>query len=290
MTQQRVYVLGGTGNVGTKAVQDLVSHGVSVTLFARDPAKVKSMFASHAHLVNVVQGDYQDLTPIKETIRGHDRLLLSIFDNDRPAEIKGTIAKYAYDAGVKQIVNISTLHISFGYRNGFIPAGQLDAENAMMAIPGRGRLVSLRPGHFMSNLFMSHISAQGALYEDSEPEELLGMISPNDIGAVAAVVLQEDVEKHKDSVYNMIGDIVTPNEMAATLSRILGREIPFRKIYPVEKYHMLIKVGVPHTVAVDIVDNFKLGIKPSINPIIEILLGRKPQTLEEYLSINKDRI
>ncbi|OBZ83566.1 hypothetical protein A0J61_08384 [Choanephora cucurbitarum] len=290
MTQKPVFIIGGTGNIGTKAVKDLLANNVPLTLFARDPEKAKTLFPDHVDHIRIVRGNYDDLDAIKEGIQGHERLLLLVLDNQRPGEIKGNIAKIAYEAGVKQIVDISTIHMSRKYRAGFIPNGQYVADQAIHNIPNRGYLVSLRPHEFMSNLFWTTRKDMKVFADDRDENEVAPLISPNDIGAMAAVILQEDIQKHGDMSYDMTGDLVTGKQRAAIFSKLFGHDVSYMQVTPVEKYHKLMSTGYfPHAVAIDIVDTFKSGVEEKITPCIEIVLGRKPESLEEYLTSNQHR-
>ncbi|KAI8091191.1 uncharacterized protein B0P05DRAFT_577293 [Gilbertella persicaria] len=290
MSTERIFIVGGTGNIGIKAVRDLLANNVPVTLYARNPQKVHSIFTDKSDLIRIVQGDYSDFSPLKKGIEGHTRLFLLINDFEGFVDYKRTIAEYGYAAGVKQILDISSLSVNGGWRTSFIGTNHYYAEKAMFEIPNRGALVTLRPGRFMSNLFhMARIATDGAVFDDVAPEATQDWISTNDIGAVAAVILQDDIQKHGDNVYTLIGDVVKPKEIAAICSRLLGRDIPYKQVTAVQKFHQLVKNHVPFGVAMDLVDNVKEEESGRINAVIEIILGRKPETLEEYLTANKEQ-
>ncbi|CAO3654596.1 unnamed protein product [Mucor fragilis] len=290
MSAERVFVIGGTGNSGAKAVKDLLDNKIPVTLFARNPEKVASLFSSD--LVNVIQGDFKDLTPIKEGIKGHSRLLLLVSDFFNFVNIKKTIATYAYEAGVKQIVDISSFTVNLGWRTTTIGSIHYYGEKAVYDIPNRGYFVTLRPGRFMSNhLEKMRPLADNGLFDNGAPGALQGWISTNDIGAVAAVVLREDVNKHMDAVYSLIGDVITSNERAAMLTRITGQDIKYTQVSPAQKYHKIMESGFcPHVFALDLVTDLDGHGDDKVSPIIEILLGRKPETVEAYLTANKSNL
>jgi len=290
MSSERVFIIGGTGNIGAKVVNDLLDNKIPVPLYARSPEKVASLFSSD--LVNVVQGDYSDLSPLKEGIKGHTRLFLLVGDFRDFVSTKKTIATYAYEAGVQQIVDISSFSVNMGWRTSVIGSHHYYGEKAIYDIPNRGYLVALRPGRFMSNHFgMTRPIADQGVYDSCDPNLPQGWISPNDIGAVAAVVLREDVNKHMDAVYNLTGDVVTSAERAAIFSRITGQDIKYIQISPVQKYHKTMESGhFPHLFGIDFADNLDSNDDSKVTPSIEILLGRKPETLEEYLTANKDKM
>jgi uncharacterized protein YbjT (DUF2867 family) len=292
MTSERVFILGGTGNIGKQCVQDLLDHQIPVTLYARQPEKVHSMFSSD--LVQTVQGDFSDLSPLKKGVKGHTRLFLLVPAHlPRFAELKATIAQHAYDAGVQQVVDISSFCINKGWRFYIIGELHYRAEKAILELPNRQHFVALRPGRFMSNHFHMHFPVRdGALLDTFEPDQKMGWISPNDIGAVAAVVLRESVEKHGDAVYNLTGDVVSSAQRADIIARVTGREdIKYCVVSSTEKYDQIMSNGhTSHLFAVDLVDKVSTDFDDHVTPVIEILLRRKPQTLEEYMVLNKSKI
>ncbi|KAI8048592.1 uncharacterized protein B0P05DRAFT_480984 [Gilbertella persicaria] len=291
MSPERVFIVGGTGNIGEKTVHDLLANNVPVTLYARNPEKVKSTFTVKSELISIVQGDYNDLSPLKKGVEGHTRLFLLIADFGVFVKTKQTIAEYAYAAGVKQIVDISSFTVNGGWRSSFIGSNHYLAERAIFEIPNRGAFVALRPGKFMSNLHsMARIATEGVLYDTDPADKPQTWISTNDIGAVAAVILQEDIQKHGDNTYTLNSDIATPAQVAAIISRLLGREIPFKQLSSAEHYHKLVGHHVPHSLAFDLCDNLKSIEETRVGAAVEVLTGRKPETLEEYLTANKHLI
>ncbi|KAF7722474.1 hypothetical protein EC973_003094 [Apophysomyces ossiformis] len=290
MAQQteRIYIIGGTGNVGKETVQDLIANKIPVTLYARNPSKAASLFLNSEDLVTVVQGDYSDLTPLKNSLPGHTRLFLLANAIEDLPKVKLNIATLAYEAGIKQIVDISSKLVSLPWRSTFIGHIHYLAEKAIDEIPGRGAFVTLRPGQFMSNLYMSNPAKAGVIKDVVDKNTPQGWISPSDIGALAAIILRDDIEKHGDAVYDMIGTSVTPAERAAIFSRLLDRPITYQRVSATDRYNELRQAtGYPHRAIYDIV-----SVSESIADVskgLPILLGREPETLEAFLSANKQR-
>jgi len=292
MSTERVFFVGGNGSIGEKTVKGLLEKNIPVTLYARSPEKVVTLFNNNS-LVSVVQGDYSDLSVLKDGIQGHSRLFLLIHDLVNFVRLKTEIAKIAYNAGVKQIVDISSFTSGRGWRTSNIATIHYEAERAIYDIPNRGRFVALRPGRFMSNCHMlfDKPTPDGKLFDTAAPNHPQSWISANDISAVATLVLSEDLLRHGDTVYELYGYICTPTERAEILSRVSGRKITYHQTSSVEKYNQLMKSGrVPHFLAYDLSSGGIDNEVPHISHGIEILLGRPPQTLEEYLIPHKDEI
>ncbi|CDS12754.1 hypothetical protein LRAMOSA04938 [Lichtheimia ramosa] len=284
---EKVFVIGGTGNIGELVVRQLLENNVQVTLYTRSPAKAQSMFPNAA----IVQGDYEDLKPLGKALEGHTRLFLLVTDYVCMGRIKGAISSMAYSAGVKQVVDISSLAVELPWRSSFLGHAHRQGEEAILANPNRqGYYVALRPSMFMSNhlwIDVHTIKNQNVLRHTAEPDELEGWISTNDIADLTVRVLLEPVEKHGDAVYEMNGCVLTPKERAATFSRILGRDITYEQISPQEKYNYITQtMGAPHLMALDLVSLFK-GVNQQVSMCLPILLGREPESFEEYLKQHK---
>ncbi|KAI9277105.1 hypothetical protein BDA99DRAFT_494891 [Phascolomyces articulosus] len=283
MTSERIYIIGGTGNVGSAAVNELLKHKIPVTLYARSQAKVQALF-NNQDLLTVIQGDYADLKPFEDSIAGHTRLFLLVSDLQNLVKIKTSIAEKAYAAGVKQIVHISSSSVSAPWRTNFIGTVHRNSEEGILAIPNRAAYVALRPSRFMSNqnVFEAHgIKYANIISDTVGPDHPQEFISPNDIGLAAANILRDAVEKHGDAVYELIGDVLRPKDRAALLTKVLGREINYVKITAEEKYKILTeKAGLPHRMAYDLTGFVEAD--PHVTPGLSIILGRQPETLEQY--------
>ncbi|KAI8378429.1 hypothetical protein BD560DRAFT_348688 [Blakeslea trispora] len=291
MAQEKVFVLGGTGSVGTYAVNHLLSKNIPVTLYSRDAQKAKSKFnTSNASLLNIIEGDYKDLNAFKKDIQGHSRLIMILAFDKQTNGLQPILAKHAYEAGVKQIVYISSNNVEYGFRSEYIANVHYEAEESIRAIPNRGYFVALRPGYFMSNVMTyTRPDPNGVLSLVYDGDETRGFISPRDIGEMAATVASEDPDKHEDSSYSLLGEVSTFNKLVQTLTEVTGKQFTYKQITPIEMYNQFIRF-VPHTLALTFAEGFRLSGNPTVSIVIEILLGRKPQTLKEYFLENKEAL
>ncbi|CDS06735.1 hypothetical protein LRAMOSA09262 [Lichtheimia ramosa] len=284
---EKVYVLGATGNIGTEVVQELLNSGIHVTAYVRDPAKVKQH-----DLLTLVKGDYDDLTPFEKSIAGHTRLFLLVADLGKMARVKKTIAARAYEAGVKQIVDVSSFTVSAGGRRTAIGAAHTIAEDAIIAMENRGTLVALRPARFMTNQIWQDaatIKEQGVVCDTVDPDEPQTWISTSDIARLAVICLKDPVEKHGDIVYEMAAQCITPKERAAILSKVLGRPVSYKRLSVEDRYNYMVeKVGAPHFLAFTIAASVYKGFEDEPTPGLSLLLGREPETIEQWLEKNKN--
>ncbi|KAJ8653605.1 hypothetical protein O0I10_010755 [Lichtheimia ornata] len=282
---EKVYVLGATGNIGAEVTQALLDSGVHVTAYVRNPAKVKQH-----DLLTLVQGDYDDLAPFEKSIGGHTRLFLLVADLIKMPRIKKAIAARAYAAGVKQIVDVSSLTVSAGGRRTTIGAGHSLAEDAIIAMEDRGTYVALRPARFMANQAWQDaltIKSDGVIYDTVDPDEFQSWISTSDIARLAVICLKDPIEKHGDIVYEMSGESITPKERAAVFSKVLGRPISYKRLPVSDRYNYIVEhVGAPHGVALTIAAGMFKGFE-DVSPALPLLLGREPETIEQWLEKNK---
>jgi uncharacterized protein YbjT (DUF2867 family) len=127
-------------------------------VYVRDPSKAVSLFGKPDHL-NLVQGDYDNLEEnFRSTIGGHDRLFILVTGFFNMVVVKGTLAKLAYEAGVKQVVDISAAQeLCPSWRSNAIAERHRQSEEAIYNIPNRANYVTLRPSSFFTNHFFADV-------------------------------------------------------------------------------------------------------------------------------------
>lgn len=286
----KVYVLGGTGGIGTPLVKELLEKGVPTTVLARDPSKASSLFGNSDKL-NIVQGDYTSFDAFKSSISGHERLFLLVHGLDDMPEIKAKFAKIAYEAGVKQVVDISSGTVNGAWRGNVIASAHYLSEKAIFELPNRESYVALRPSCFFSNHFFGDhmtVKYKGAMFGPDDPEQRLSWISPNDIAHLAANILTEPLETHRDMVYDMTSARLSGNDRAAALSKALGKEIKYIQIPHQEAHKNFMEhAKMPHRMVYAILDGSAAMPLP-VTLGLPTILHREPETLEQWFTLNKD--
>ena len=293
--EERIFLVGATGNIGKPLVQKLLTNPkVALTLYARTPAKVQELYGDQPDgKLEIVQGAYDDQKPFKDSIAGHTRLFLLVqtpgFQGN--AHTARNFAVAAYAAGVQQIVLISGFCSSMPWRSNIVTELGTNWESQIGTIPNRKNFVTLRPAYFMSNQTGTDtltVKNYNKIVDTREADSFKPWISPNDIGELVANILQDPIEKHGDAVYEMIGDPRTLKEQAEILSRVLGREIVYEKVSEEQSYEtMTKKAGMSHLLAYTFVYLSTQLEYERVTPGLSILLGRKPETLEQWIEKNK---
>ena len=283
--QERIYFIGGTGGVGSKAVQDVLAQDIPITIYTRRPEN--SSFKDQPN-VTLVQGDYDDLTPFEKSITGHTRLFLLVSSLGKMPRIKGSLAKIASSAGVKQIVDISSLTIDECPYT-FIGQAHLRSEEAIRdAQKEDSSYVSIRPWRFMSNHVWQQpsIKTQGELVSATPADTIQAWISTGDIGSLAAIVLTEPIEKHDGAIYPMVGEMLSSQDRARIFSKVFNRTINYKQCTVQEQYDFFNRtINMPHKIAYDFAQEFEPD--RNYSPGLSLVLGREPETLEQWLTNNK---
>ncbi|KAI9257166.1 hypothetical protein BDA99DRAFT_441526 [Phascolomyces articulosus] len=278
LENENIYILGATGRVGSVIVPELIKAGARVTVYVRSPEKIQK-----AENLTVVQGDYNNLTPFEKTIGGHTRLFLLVADREDLDRIKIAFGTRAYAAGVKQIVELSARRLPWRSYN--VVHVHQQAEDALYAIKDRGYHVVLRPTNFMTNMTdYDTIKNNNEIVDSADPNEQQEWISPADIGHVAARILVEPMEKHKDVAYELIGDIKTPAQRAEIISKVTGRNISYKQLSVQEMYDFFINAGETTSMA------YYMSTYQFVSPIsrgLPLLLGRPQEGLEVWAANNK---
>jgi nucleoside-diphosphate-sugar epimerase len=166
-SNERVFVTAATGHIGSDVVRGLIKKRVNTTAYVRDEQKAKDLFKNELNsgYLTIVVGTYSSVDIYTKAIQGHTRLFLLVADfMNKPAsmsQIKGLFAKIAYEQGVRQIVDLSSISVSTNGKQGLISYAHTTAEEKLWALadanPDERSLVVLRPGAFMSNHFMGDV-------------------------------------------------------------------------------------------------------------------------------------
>ena len=267
-----ILVTGATGTVGTQVVKALSGRGARFRAGYR--TRPQNVPAGH----EAVALDFDKPETLGPALRGIETLFL--LSNTVAPE--ANVVRAAREAGVRRIVKLSVMHAA---REEFTFAKWHRA--AERAVEGSGLAWTfLRPGGFMQNVvnYMGDtIKGQGAFYV-SAPDAPIAHIDARDIGAAAARVLTEP--GHEGKAYEMSGPAaVTYREIAAVLTRVLGREIRCVALSDEDYRAGAIGAGMPDFYADALVDLgrfYRTGKAAEVTPDARELLGRDLIRFEQF--------
>ncbi|CAO3636082.1 unnamed protein product [Cunninghamella blakesleeana] len=290
-SNEKIYVIGATGNIGERVVSSLLAKGIQTTIYVRDVEKCKKIFQENNQTLTIVQGDYSDFTPFEKTVAGHSRLFVLIADLHNMPTIKEKVATIAYGSGVKQIVDLSSRFTQFNWRTSFIGEAHLLSEKKIydLALKHNAFTVALRPSRFFTNHLLadlSSIKSERIIYGSQPPDEKLEWISTDDIADIAVVVLTDPIEKHGNLAYTIIGDSVDGKTRAELVSKAIGHTVQYKQTTQQQLYQNLVANGFPNPIALDIA-TVVTDLAPT--PVARIVLGRDYETLGDWFENNKDK-
>ncbi len=144
----RIALIGATGNVGSKILNEALSRGHQVTGIARHVDKLKGRTG-----VNAKQADLGDEKGITEAVRGHDALVVSVRHQHNDVLAAFAAAK---KAGVKRVLIVggaASLEISPGVR--LVDTPNFPAEIKVEALPAAEALKRIREEKQLEWTFLS---------------------------------------------------------------------------------------------------------------------------------------
>lgn len=235
-------ITGATGQLGRIVISELTHRTASANIVAlvRSPLKAADLG------VEARAFDYSKPQEQAAALAGIDTLLL-ISGNEigKRAEQHANVIAAAKTAGVKRIVYTSLLRAD---TSTLVLAGEHLATEEALKRSGIDYTI-LRNGWYTENYTpaLPGILASGVVIGSSGSGKI-SAATRADYAAAAAVALVTEGHAHK--TYELAGDeAFTMSDLAATISRLTGRQIPYSNI-PVQEYAAaLAGTGMPEGVA-----------------------------------------
>lgn len=241
-----IAVTGATGQLGRLTVDTLLRRGVPaehIVALARNPQKTTDLAGRG---IDVRVADYNDPAGLEAALRGVQKLLLiSANEIGQRARQHRNVIAAAMRASVPFVAYTSLLHAN---TSPLALAEEHRQTEAALRDSGLAYTL-LRNGWYTEN-YINNIraaAAQGALV-GSAGQGRIASATRADYAEAAAVVLATD--GHAGQVYELAGDEAwTMADLAAALSRVVGREIPYHDL-PVPEYAAILSgAGMPAPIA-----------------------------------------
>ena len=268
-----ILVTGATGNVGAPLSAMLAERGLPLRVLVRDPSRAPQR-------AEVAVGDLTDPASLDRAFSGIDTLVLI-----SPAVPDQEIA--AIDAAVRAGVTHVVKATSKASTDSPVERrrGQARIEDHLAATPIPHTL--LRSNAYMQNLLAlaPQVKASDGFVMSSADGEV-GMVDAHDVAAVAAVIAA-DPAPHAGATYWPTGPaLVSYGDVAATLSKVLGRPIEYRRTSTDEHREAMIQAGIPDTVATSNAQAFGLiatGDAAWLTDDVSNVTGVSPRSLHAFL-------
>ncbi|MCO5287030.1 MAG: SDR family oxidoreductase [Chitinophagaceae bacterium] len=238
----KIGITGASGQLGRLVIQHVKSRTDATNLVAlvRNPDKAKDLG------IEARTFDYNKPEGLVDALAGIDTLLLISGSEVGQREVQHkNVVGAAQKAGVKRIVYTSLLRADTSGLS--LAPEHLATEKA---IKSSGILFTiLRNGWYTENYT---VSVPGALkagaFIGSAGTGKIASAARNDYAEAAAVVLTEP--GHEGKTYELAGDeAYTLTDLAATLSQLAHREIPYQNMKETDYARTLQEIGLPEGMA-----------------------------------------
>lgn len=280
-------VLGASGQVGSAIVDFLLKEKAPVTAVVHNKDKAERLEQKGARVAVVdlfdresLQAAFRDgdtvfvLTPEtgkSDDVIGHTKTILA---NYRAAVQASSITKVVGLSSIGAQYPVGNLEMSYLLERAFIGA---DVQS-----------VFVRPAYFYSNWlsFIETAKKEGTLPTFYPIDLKISMSSPLDVAEFVAGLMTQKVER--SPIYELEGPAwYSSNDVAATLSKVLGRDVEAQQI-PREKWdEQLHQIGFTEDAIKNFVAMTELVADGKAQPERQGTLSSKTKTtLDEYLSQN----
>lgn len=283
---QRVLVTGASGNAGREVVSALEKHNpdVKIIVAGRDT----QILATDGKNKESIYLDFNKTETFLPSVSN----CTSIFLLRPPAisNVKNTLNRFidtARKCGVRQIVFLS---VAGAGQNKIIPHYAIEQHLRK----GPDDWTILRPGFFAQNLasaYRDDIMQDDRIYVPAGNGKVT-FVDLRDVGKVAAETLTSS-EQHQAATYTLTGPAsYSFYEVADMLSKHLNRKINYVPASIPGYFFHLFKnrnLGIKQSLVQTILHvGLRYGHAKEVDPTLEHLLNREPNTVETYIQDHKD--
>jgi uncharacterized protein YbjT (DUF2867 family) len=256
----------------------LAEAGVAQRLLVRDPSRAPQLPGAMA-----LPCSYGDRDAAAEALDGVEVLLMvsAAEDADRLAQHRAFVTAAA-DAGVRHVVYTS--FVSAAPDAVFTLARDHDATEQAIRSSGMA-YTFLRDNLYLD--FAERLVGEDGVIRGPAGDGRAGMVARADVARSAAAVLQ-DPDRHATATYTLTGpEAMTLSDVAAELSRALGREVRFHDETIEEAYASRQKYGAPRWQVDAWVSTYAAiaaGAMDVVTDDVQRLTGRPATSLVEFLA------
>lgn len=274
---KNILIIGAAGNVCIEVINLLSKKDVNIRIACRNPGRAQKMNIPSAE---IKEFDYHHPESFQNLFEGIDNWLLV----SPPAHLRlhhqiGKMVEIAKKAGVKNVVNVSTL----GIQDDTDPMRQIEKyiEDSGM------HFTFLRP-----NTYMQHFNTyfrQSIIEEDAirlpAGEARTSFLDLRDAAEVAEIELTKTQLENK--TFLLTGnDALSLFEIADIFTEELGRKIEYKEVDENE-YRVMLKTDGWYDESIDASISLCHFVKQGWNAMITSgvvdILGREPNTFRNYI-------
>src|SRR6266853_169186 len=306
MSRQTFLVTGATGDTGGATVEQMLARGNHVRALAhRQDERAKRLQGLGAE---VVFGDFLNLHDVRAALRGVADAYFCYPIRSGIIQATAFFAQAAKETGVECVVNMSQISA----REDAKSHAMCDHWLAERVFDWSGLTVAhLRPTLFAEwLLYLAPMIRAGLLHVPFGPGRHAPIAAEDQARVIVGIL--EDPASHRGKIYPLCGSIeYTHEEIAQVLSRVLGKDVPYKQVSLEMMLQILTSGGqrppaehsarglygefeqkpegstgesflIQHLreVAID----HQNGVFAGTNDVVEKIGGRQPTTLEEFIT------
>jgi uncharacterized protein YbjT (DUF2867 family) len=279
-----VILVATAGKVGAEAARLLREQDLPVRVLARDPAKeaAKALAAAGAE---IAAGDLAVPASIDAAMAGVSTVIL--VSPAVPAQELNVVAS-AVRAGVAHVVKATSKASAdspIARRRG---QAEIEAGLAAVGIPH----TLLRSNAYMQNvLALAPAIAATSSFGSAAGKGRAGLVDSRDVAAVAAAIAADPARPAGKTYWLSGPELLSNDDVAAALSRLLGRTITYRELTFEENRDTMIRAGVPEPIAQQNAQAFSLtadGDAAWLTDDVPAILGRPARSFEQFAADHAD--
>src|ERR1700683_51792 len=264
------------GKVGSEAVRLLRQRDVPVRVLVRDPAKVTVLADAGAE---VAEGDLDVPASIDDAMAGVSTVVL--VSPAVPAQ-ELAVVRSAAQAGVSHVVKAT----SKAPADSPIARRRWQAEiEAGLAASGIPHTLLRSNAYMQTVLTLAPAIATTSSFGSAAGQGRTGLVDARDVAAAAAGVLHPPARTRGKTYWLTGPELLSNYDVAAVLSKLLGRTITYRELTFEQNKDAMIRAGVPGQIAEMNAQAFSLtaeGDAEWITPDVPSLLGRPARSFEQF--------
>jgi uncharacterized protein YbjT (DUF2867 family) len=268
------------GKVGTEAARLLAQQEEPVRVLVRDARRASALTQAG---VQVIEGDLEIPATIDAAMRGISAVVL--VSPAIPAQERNVIDSAGRE-GVEHVVKIT----SKASPDSPIARQRGQAEIEARLIASGLDYTLLRNNFYMQNfLMLAPVIAKTNAFAASAGDGRVGFIDARDVAAAASQIAASP-PGHAGKTYLLSGpELLSYTDVAATLSKVLGRPISFSARTREEDRQAMISAGLPEAIAAmnaHAVSLIAEGDAAWISEDLPAILDRPGRTLEQFVNDN----
>jgi uncharacterized protein YbjT (DUF2867 family) len=230
-----IVVTAPTGQIGTRVLDGLLDSEEAIRVIARDPSRLPDNIRGR---VEIIQGSHSEAKVADRAFAGADTVFWLVPADPRASSVEAAYVDFARPArdaierhGVERVVAISALGRGTPWENS---AGHVTATHHMddmLAETGVAYRALTLPS-FMDNTLrqVQAIKSQGLFFSPIAGDRKMPACATRDVGAVATRVLLDKSWEGRADISVLGPEDLSFEDMAATMSDVLGRHVRFQQI------------------------------------------------------------